>query len=353
MKKPLDSKNFYEEIPFVRAIACLLVVMVHTTARNYTGEYFLSDLGLYLNQFARLGTPIFAVISAFLLTSSVKNRGFSLKKFISSRAVKILSPYIIWSIAYLLFVKYVEGGQIFTNTKRTFNYLVIGEAKTHLYFIVTVIHFYLLFPFLQLIKNRLIILLLFFISIPINYIWLTDMYPDFIKVFGDFTYIITDRSFLLNWISYFMFGSVLSYYWFEILAFIDKFKWVVYSFAVIIFVGLYIEIDPDVLLSSSRVENMLYIPLFVLFLVSLSKFILRNDRLYRPFRVIGDYSMGIYLVHPMILYFIGKAFPSLFKGPFGLVVAFVMAVIISSIIIKLISLLPKSTFIVPIPKPKK
>ncbi len=82
----MTQKNFFDEIPFVRAIACLLVVMIHTTARAYMPEksHFFNEISLYLNQVSRLGTPIFAVISAFLLTSSVINRGFYLKKFMTS-----------------------------------------------------------------------------------------------------------------------------------------------------------------------------------------------------------------------------------------------------------------------------
>ncbi|WP_181346863.1 acyltransferase [Thalassobacillus sp. CUG 92003] len=351
----MTQKTFFDEIPFVRAIACLLVVMIHTTARAYTPEesLFFNDVSLYLNQISRLGTPIFAVISAFLLTSSVINRGFYLKKFITSRFVKIVSPYIIWTFVYLMFVKYIQDGQIFRHLKQTFDYFALGQAKTHLYFIVTVIHFYILFPFLQLVRNRIVLLILLIVSLPINYLWVTNTFPEFINIFGKFKHVVTDRSFILNWISFFMFGSVLAYYWTETLAFVKKFSWLIYLSTVVLFYFIFKEVQPDVLLSSSRKENLVYIPVFVIFLIAIARIVVNYEKVYRPFRVIGDYSMGIYLVHPLILYFIEDFFPFLFKTPYLLLVAYVLTLIISSILMKIISLFPKSTFIVPIPKQRK
>ncbi|TGB02479.1 acyltransferase [Halobacillus salinus] len=353
MDSHINRKMFYDEIPFVRAIACLMVVMVHTTARNYTGEGFTGDTAMLMNQFSRLGTPVFAVVSAFLLTSSVIKRGFSLKRFVTSRAVKIVSPYIIWSLVYLLFIKYFHEGLIFRNAKQTFDYIVLGDAKTHLWFIAAIIQFYIVFPLLQLIRKRELVLALFIVSLPINYYWLGDMYPDLTPVFGKFTYIITDLTFFLNWISYFLFGSVLAYYWEEVVQFVKKYQWLVVGVTIAVWAAIYYEISPDVVLGSARVQNLLYIPLWVLFLILVSKYVLKSDAVYKPFRVIGDYSMGIYLLHPLILDLILEVVPGWFTNAGGLVAAYVLAVAICTGVMKLISLMPMSTFIVPIPKPKK
>ncbi|WP_079478033.1 acyltransferase [Halobacillus salinus] len=353
MNEQIKKQNFFEEIPFVRAIACMLVVLVHTSARNYDVDHFISDIGMYFNQIARLGTPIFAVISAFLLTSSVIKRGFSLKKFVTSRAVKILSPYIIWSFVYLAYNKIILGAEVFPNWKQTLDYFLLGDARTHLYFIVTVIHFYILFPFLQLIRNRMALIVLFLLSTVLNYFWLKDMYPDLSVIFGEWTYIITNRSFIFNWISFFMFGMVLAYFWKDVLKLIKKYEWIVYGMAFVLFIFVFMEIQPGVVLSSSRVENLFYIPVFVIFLLLVSTYVIKQPMLFKPFKLIGDYSMGIYLVHPLVLIFIEKLLPNLFVRALGISTAFTLAMIISVLIIKGISLLPKSTFIVPIPKVKK
>lgn len=346
------EKKYIKEIPFIRSIACLLVVMVHVTAANYTSNGFSNSLSLYLNQFSRLGTPIFAVISAYLLLNSVIKNGFSLKRFFTSRTVKIVSPFIIWTFVYLWLITY-RGGEIFTDFRESVNYFILGNSYSHLYFIVTVIHFYLIFPLLQLIRDRRLILLLFFISIPIQYIWLNKLYLDYTDVFGEFSYIIEHRSFILNWISYFMFGAVLAYYYDDILDLVRKYTWLFILLAGIVLTSIFIEIAPDQLFNSSRPANMVYIPLFVLFLLTISRLFITNKTIFKPFKIIGEYSMGIYLVHPLVLYFVKTNLPAEFLSAKLLPLTFLIVVLISAFIIKLISLIPKSTFIVPIPKMKK
>lgn len=84
--------KYYKEIPVIRAIAAIMIVIVHLTANSYHRDnIFANDWLGYLNQISRLGTPIFAIISAFLLTASVLNRGFDLKYFVKSSFLKYLS----------------------------------------------------------------------------------------------------------------------------------------------------------------------------------------------------------------------------------------------------------------------
>ncbi|RIO36397.1 acyltransferase family protein, partial [Staphylococcus saprophyticus] len=96
--------KYYDEVPIIRSVAAMLVVAIHTVnSIALSGGTFTSDGLGYVNQIARLGTPIFAVISAFLLTISVVNKGFNLDYFVKSRFSKIFIPYIIWTVFYLLY----------------------------------------------------------------------------------------------------------------------------------------------------------------------------------------------------------------------------------------------------------
>ncbi|NWN86776.1 MAG: acyltransferase family protein [Staphylococcus sp.] len=88
--------KYYEELPIIRAIATMLVLCIHLTAQLYNANGVIVDPILaYFNQISRLGTPIFAVISPFLLTSSTLKRKFDLSYFAKSRFTKILIPYIL------------------------------------------------------------------------------------------------------------------------------------------------------------------------------------------------------------------------------------------------------------------
>lgn len=60
----IKPKSYFYEISFIRAIACLLVLMVHVTAEYYylNGRNF-NWLTYFSNQISRFGTPTFAVAS--------------------------------------------------------------------------------------------------------------------------------------------------------------------------------------------------------------------------------------------------------------------------------------------------
>ena len=144
--------KYFDEIPIIRSIATLLVVCVHVSVSYLNSDnHSISVFSGYFNQISRLGTPIFAVISAFLLTNSSLRRGFDLNYFMRSRFTKILVPYLIWTTVYLYYRGVVE---VTLNSNTNFiEYYLYGTGNYHLYFILTVIEFYILFPILQKIKK--------------------------------------------------------------------------------------------------------------------------------------------------------------------------------------------------------
>lgn len=344
------QNKYFSEIPFVRAIACLLVVLVHVTAYTYNRELgFSYDTTLYLNQLARFGTPIFAVISAFLLFGGVKRKGFRLKDFLLSRTSKVILPFIFWTFIYLS-IKWYHGSIIHFNLEGFIDYFMLGKGYYHLYFMVTVIQFYLVFPWIQMIRSKYKILVLFFISLPVNYYWLvtTDLVfnTEIIQILA------SSRSFLLNWISYFMFGATLAYFYHEIVTFTKKYKWLFVCLFVATIVGVFSEIRPDKLFSSSRPNNILYVPILILFLISIYDHIKKYRLLSKITNVVGTFSMGIYLVHPLVLLLINKVIPATFWENYIMIV-FILTVIFSILLVKLISFLPKSNYILPVPVPKQ
>ena len=346
------GKKFFEEIPFVRAIACMMVVFVHITVGTITADDGSTNyLNLYLYQMTRLGTPIFAIISAFLLYSSVRRSGFSLKKFISSRTMKVVSPFILWTIVYLTYKAFYLEQDVFANPERNIGYFLFGTGHYHLYFMVTVIQFYILFPLLQLVRVRKILLALFFLSIPFNAYWL--LYAEASTPYKFFNIFLTHRSSVLHWISFFLFGAVLAAYYTEILTFLKK-RWLILSvLAGIMFTALFIEIDPENIFSSSRPINLLYVPLFVLFLLSIHQFIAKIPLVLKAFNLVGNYAMGIYLVHPIVKLQVLRVLPPEFWDPPLILVTFLIILAVSMLVVRLILFLPFANFIVPVGKAKK
>lgn len=99
-----SARGHISEIHILRAIGCLFVVAVHVSGSFYYahGQQY-NEWTLFINQISRFGTPMFALISGFLLFYQTRNRGFNFKKFTTSRFTKIGLPFLFWSSFYLLF----------------------------------------------------------------------------------------------------------------------------------------------------------------------------------------------------------------------------------------------------------
>lgn len=342
--------KYYDEVPIIRSVAAMLVVAIHTVnSIVLSGGTFTSDGLGYVNQIARLGTPIFAVISAFLLTISVVNKGFNLDYFVKSRFSKIFIPYIIWTVFYLLYRAFYLHN--LEDDGKLLNYFVYGKANFHLYFILTVIQFYFLFPLLQKFKKGWPIIIVYILATIANIIWIR-MGPVSLGG-GGVERFVNDKLFITNWISFFMLGIVYAKFYNEIRILIFKHKAILSTIIGILFIDFLLSIDLDHLQSSITVSNMIYIPFFIVFLNYLYEHVKKNHTILKTLTLIGNYSMGIYLVHYVAIQFV-KRLPiiedivpqSKFMG------VFILTVAVSVLIVYLIGKIPYGNYIVPIPKKK-
>lgn len=346
------QKKFFEEIPFVRAIACIMVVFVHVTSGTITAsDGSTNTLNLYLYELPRLGTPIFAVISAFLLFSSVKRNGFDIKRFFFSRTSKIVIPFVIWTFFYLWVKTYFYNNDVFADTQNIANYFLVGTGYYHLYFMITVIQFYVLFPLLQFIHKRKLLIALFLLSIPVNIYWFSA--PEIHTGIDMLDIILAHRSFILNWISFFLFGAVLAYSYEEVLAFVKRRRTFLVSMTILMFGALFLEVNPEQIFTSSRPVNLLYVPIFVLFLLSIQNLVAKFPLLLSILNVVGNYSMGIYLVHPVIKVILRRTLPEAYWEPQLILGTIAIVLAISVVVVRLILLLPKANYLIPVGKSKR
>jgi probable poly-beta-1,6-N-acetyl-D-glucosamine export protein len=128
----------------LRVIAIAGVVLIHTTTRilektSYDlNTYYLT---LFLNQIVRFAVPLFFIISGFVLELTYKE-SFNFWVYIKKRFSKILIPYIFWSFIYYYF--------FYNSNHDNFLYVLLtGDASYQLYFIPTLVIFYLVFPLLH------------------------------------------------------------------------------------------------------------------------------------------------------------------------------------------------------------
>jgi len=155
-------------IDALRAIAILAVVGVHTTTRVLEASSF-NILGfsftLFINQALRFAVPLFFMISGFVLELNFRFHQNYLS-YLKKRFSKIFLPYLFWSAIYYFFI-------YTTHTINFGNTLLYGAASYQLYFIPTLLIFYIIFPLIhklyKIIANKWVMIALGIIQIYLLY----------------------------------------------------------------------------------------------------------------------------------------------------------------------------------------
>ncbi|WP_173915617.1 acyltransferase [Halobacillus sp. Marseille-Q1614] len=348
------ERRYFYEINFVRAVACLLVVMVHVGARFYHSTDGYTTFTNFLNQISRIGTPLFAVMSGFLLYNQMIRKNFTLKRFIKSRMVKIISPFIVWSFIYLTY-KYLIGSYSLPDwsnpeqLKDFFYMFVAGKSHYHLYFISLVIQFYVFFILIKNWLNFKSILFMTIAAIFINYVFITNHFEAGGSYFENF---INGRGFLLQWIYYFMLGPLLVHLWPYIHEYLAAKSNRVYvqliGLAVIALTVFDYHTTQKVLNSNENVLNMFTIPIAFIVLISIYySLLLFSEKIIKGFINLGNMSMGIFLLHPLVIYLYQDYAPyDVFAYPILIIPYHIMVIAICMVTLKVLSYLPFNEYIV-------
>jgi|GEM_PF-542453 surface polysaccharide O-acyltransferase-like enzyme len=344
------NKKYIFEIHFLRAFACLAVVGVHVSATHYgMNDETWHPFTYFLNQIGRFGTTIFAVISGFLLFYQVKRKGFEMGSFFKSRFSKILLPFLIWSLAYR-FLLYYYDKQAFGDPGAELKKILMGDSFYHLYFVAIVVQFYIIFPILQkLFRTQTLMLVFAFVSLIISYN-LYGFNPGIEGAFGEF---LASKSFMPIWIFYFAFGGFLAYFWEEIVGFATKRPWKMLALALIVLGCGVVEYQTVGYISNRGLSNLVYIPLLCIASIGTYPLLAKWNVIKKPLTLIGQYSMGIYLIHPMILYLFARHLPDQYWSVSYVPLMFLAVMLIGVVFIRILQFIPLSGFIIPVPKIKK
>lgn len=331
-------KRYYEEITFIRAVACLLVLLTHVTLMYPLEELSVSTrLNLMVNQFARVGTPIFCVISAFLLFNTFKDKPLDSRLFIISRTKKIVIPYLIWSIIYLVIMELTGKGEF--QLGNVWHYLFLGESYVHLYFIAIVLQFYILFMMTYHIFNKGNIARYTLMSIIIMMAWF---------VVRDQPLAVNHRAFIINWIGFFMMGGYMAYHLEKIKHKITQYSNYFMYYVIIAMMVLLVEMDIPNLFTSDRMMNVILVPLMIAFIMHL--FFKSGPYTRYIMQYIGNRAMGIYLVHMLVIGFLGEVIPVTFWNPHLLIINYILVIIMTLFIVECLKVLPYSQYLFPVAK---
>lgn len=167
------KSTYLISLDVLRVLSIFAVILIHqttTTLQVLNHNIETLNFALFLNQTARFAVPMLFLISGFVLELNNKSN-FSYTIYLKKRASRILLPYVLWSIVYFTIWQGLHLEKLFSIEflTRLFN----GTSAYHLYFVPTLIIFYLLFPFLhkfiEVIKNPFFMLSIFLIQLIISF----------------------------------------------------------------------------------------------------------------------------------------------------------------------------------------
>lgn len=135
----------------MRAVAATAVVFVHALGpyRDRIGQMSDTDWGsvIALNGALRWSVPVFILITGALLLSDT--RPFALSQFLRRRVLKVVVPFLVFSIAYAVLAGASAGGYDMQLSWQAIRKLPSEETYYHLGFFYYFIPLYLLIPLLR------------------------------------------------------------------------------------------------------------------------------------------------------------------------------------------------------------
>lgn len=322
---------FIGEAAWLRAVACLNVVLIHITANPL--YYVTTDPAVYarygaftqhqflvLNQFTRFAVPAFVFLTGFTLAwRHVRNQmPFSFGSFIKRRFMVVFVPYAIWSLFYFVYIQIMSGrysglAQVEWSdlTWKFAHELLVGDASYHMYFVVLILQLYILSPLFILAAQRfyhfagwLAVGFVYQLAASIiNYYYISATGIPF----WDMVISRLDRNCLM-WIGYFIIGIAVGGQWDRIREWVKQYgsyfiiPWILLWHALVW--EFYYSIGQGRFFSgvvtSSKPLVMLYCLAFIP-LIFWAADRMSKTRINTVVLNLSDHSYGIFLAHPLII----------------------------------------------------
>lgn len=294
------KSTYLFSIDALRVISILAVVLIHqttTTLQILNHNVPEAPFSLFLNQASRFAVPLFFLISGFVMELNNKNH-LSYLTFFKKRASRILVPFIFWSALY-----FYIGNKFSITNLASYNFiedLITGQAAYHLYFIPTLIIFYLIFPFLHkiltYIKNPLFLIFIFIIQLTVAF------YNYYVKSIP----IHQDLQVAILVFSMFIIGMTSSHYKDQIFSFAKKYllflSLILLAVAIYIYVHVY---DLTVKLQTTSFIYNQYGPLNYIYTVIFAlvfSYVIESKQILKGFFImLSKLSFFVFFIHVFIL----------------------------------------------------
>lgn len=306
IQKNVNNRVFYLDV--LRVIACLSVIMIHSSTKYVETEIctFNFWIGNLFDSFARVGVPIFVMISGALLLD--KNYEFTTKKLIN-HITKLIIFFVCWSALYCIASKIIIP--LFV-THEPLNLIeIIGsliKGHYHLWFVYLIVGLYLIVPLLRLwVKDENKKYVEYFIILSVVF---TFILPQIISIGSNyhtlFAYLdyAIEHNLQLNYVAGYTTYFILGWYIHNYEMKHDKLIYLLGSFGFIItVVGTYL-LSATTGKAIQLYDNLSFHILcqsVAVFTFIKAKYIHTVNKENRLIRAVSDRSLGIYAIHAMIV----------------------------------------------------
>ena len=325
----MAAREKIQELDLARVVSMLAVIMIHVSAPYINASSGVTVLGMnlafILNQLTRFAVPLFVLLSGVSLgfSSSIA----SPMTFYKKRAVKIGLPYLVWFFIYYAY-NLTHGGS-FSGVGRLVRALLQGQGAPHLYFIIIVLQFYLLYPLLRKWTEKTpaaAALLAFLCSYAVQELFVLrrsgiDLIPSGIRPY----------LWLLfpTWAVYFVGGMVLTRPRLErVRNFAAGHPWTVLG-TTVVFAGIFV-VESKALnaLDSIKTSLNLYTVLALLSAFSLWRLLGGFRWVQKLVRFLSAHAMTVYFCHVLVVYQLQK-YPVFLRGMSGMLALYVCVTVLS------------------------
>lgn len=152
-----SNKPRIKELEIVRAFAIMAVLMIHSTSEA-TVDIPLGSrsqvIYLVINKLSNFAVPVFVILSAIVLFYRYYD-SWNVREalaFYRKRIQYIVVPYLLWSFFYYVYNQWLptkDWSGVTIDWLQFADKLRWAETGYHLYFIILILQFYLLFPLLM------------------------------------------------------------------------------------------------------------------------------------------------------------------------------------------------------------
>lgn len=307
---------------YIRGLAMLGVVAIHTGAYSLANPEVNVHLFAWLEILSRFSVPIFFFVSAFgLFYRHRPEAPLDYPAFYRRRARTVLLPYLAWSLLYMAHTSWLSGQDWMWSPPYIYEYFFFGFASYQLYFLVILIWFYLLMPLWRAVLPKLAARPLAGLGTVLVLQIVFNYYSSYSLTFTTDNYYLARAvehrmSFLvLHYVFIFLLGAVCALRFGDFTALVARHRRTINIFFALAVAGMlaayywlldYQDYSPEQAVNTVHQLS----PVGVLYTLAACLFFFAlfhrplPTAVAGPLAVLGRHSYAVYLVHPLVMYYL-------------------------------------------------